>query len=268
MLSLAERQDRFARALLDPELPVPAGVAGPAGTVRAERFAVYRNNVAVGLTEALRSTFPVVNRLVGDAFFTVMAREHALRRPPQSPVLLAYGAEFPAFIAGFEPAESLPYLADVARLEWSWLDAYHAAEAAPLAIENLQNIPAAHLPGLRLTLHPSTRFLSLEHPALAIWRLHQGDSEPDGLELEGGPEEVLITRPHALVETLHLPAGAHAFGKTVRAGGSIADAAAAGLDANAGLDLAGLLPLLFTAGAFSGFVDPQHRIMSGQGDHE
>ncbi|MEI9987268.1 MAG: DNA-binding domain-containing protein [Aliidongia sp.] len=182
MPSLAERQAEFVAALLDPTLPAPSGLAGPPGSVRVERFAVYRNNVAVGLIEALRSGFPVVNRLVGEEFFTAMARLHALRCPPSSPVLLAYGGDFPAFIAEFEPAATLPYLADVARFEWLWLEAFHAADADPLAIEDLRRVPVDRLPGLRLCLHPSTRIVELAHPALAIWRAHQDDGEPTPIE--------------------------------------------------------------------------------------
>ncbi len=268
MPSLAERQGQFARALLDPQKPLPAGLSGPPGFAPADRFAVYRNNVAVGLIEALRAAFPVVNRLVGDEFFTAMARAHALQCPPSSPVLLAYGADFPAFVADFEPARSLPYLADVARLERSWLDAYHEAEADPLAIGDLQGIPAERLPGLCLRLHPSARFLSLQHSALSVWRHHQAEGQAGPLELDDAPEEVLVIRPGAWVETVAAPRGACVFGEVVRAGGAIAAAGAAALDAQPDLDLAGLLTLLFEAGAFAGLVDAPDAAPPGQGDDE
>jgi len=59
-MDLAETQDAFAAALLDPALPVPAGVTSARGKADEKRFAVYRNNVAVGLTRVLASRFPVV----------------------------------------------------------------------------------------------------------------------------------------------------------------------------------------------------------------
>ena len=53
-------------------------------------------------------------------------------QPPRSPLLAIYGDEFADFIAAFEPARELPYLADVARLEAARTRAYHAADATPL----------------------------------------------------------------------------------------------------------------------------------------
>lgn len=256
--SPAERQHQFAGALLDPELPVPSGLAGPAGSVRAERFAVYRNNVAVGLIEALRAGFPVVNRLVGDDFFGAMARLHAMRCPPSSPVLLAYGGDFPAFIAEFEPAAALPYLADVARFEWLWLEAYHAAEAEPLTIVDLQRVPPDRLPGLRLTLHPSARFTELAYPVLAVWQAHQGDAEPAPIELGEGPEPVLLVRPQANVEAIALSPCALGFLHAVHAGGTIADAVEAAMAMEPEPEVGEMLSLLFDAGAFSGFIDAQN----------
>src|SRR3546814_9782186 len=115
MTRLAERLDEFALALLDPERAVPKGLVGPDGEPSARRFAVYRNNVFVGLTDALRAGFPCIVRLVGDDFFAAMARVFAAATPPSSPVLLHYGPEFPDFIASFQPAESLPYIAEIGR---------------------------------------------------------------------------------------------------------------------------------------------------------
>ncbi len=129
MQQLAERQRGFAAALLDPGLPMPDGLVGPDGEPGPKRFAVYRNNVVAGLTETLKDAFPAVHRIVGTDFFRAMARAYVLVEPPRSPIMLDYGAGFPDFIRQFDPAAGLPYLADVARIERAWTEAYHAPEA-------------------------------------------------------------------------------------------------------------------------------------------
>src|SRR5207237_10685968 len=129
---LADRQRAFSEALLDRDRPVPPGPVGPDGEPSPRRFGVYRNNVVASLAAALKDTFPAICRIVGEEFFGAMARSYVLQAPPASPILLDYGDSFPDFIAGFEPAATLPYLADVARIERAWNEAYHAAEAAPL----------------------------------------------------------------------------------------------------------------------------------------
>ncbi len=255
LLSLAERQQQFARALLSSEPVLPSGLACPRGAVGAERFAIYRNNVAVSLIEALRSAYPVVNRLVGDEFFSAMARAHSLLHLPSSPVLLAYGGDFPDFIGAFEQAATLPYLAEVARLEWFWLESYHAAEAEPLVIEALHTMAPFELPELRLNLHPSARLIHLVHPALAIWRAHQEPDDPGEMEFAEGPEHLLCVRPYADVEIVPLSHGAHAFLETVRARATIGEAVEAALNAEPDIAIADLFPTLFGAGVFAGFAD-------------
>src|SRR5246500_4427127 len=116
----------FAAALIDPERETPAIVAGPAGKGAARRYNVYRNNVTVSLIDALAAVYPAVQRITGREFFRAMARFHVRATPPASPLLFEYGRDFPAFIEAYEYARDLPWLADVARIERAWLDAYHA----------------------------------------------------------------------------------------------------------------------------------------------
>ena len=112
-------QDEFIAALRDPSRP-------PAITEDTRRFAVYRNNVYVSLVDALVAGFPKVHELVGDTFFRAMARDYAAEHPPKTPVLAFYGEDFGAFISGFQPAEGVPYLGDIARLEFARRCALHA----------------------------------------------------------------------------------------------------------------------------------------------
>ena len=122
----------FAAALLDPDHATPSAVAGPKGKAATKRYNVYRNNVTVSLIDALADVFPATQRITGVDFFRAMARFHVRATPPTSPLLFEYGRDFPDFIERYEYAQPMPWLADVARIERAWLDAYHAADAEPL----------------------------------------------------------------------------------------------------------------------------------------
>lgn len=193
-----ETQAAFTSALLDPEQPVPAALRSLGKPAGPDRFAVYRNNVMVGLTEGLRDAYPVVCRLVGDEFFRAMAGIFARAHPPLSPVMLEYGEGLAEFISEFPPASALPYLADVARLERAWVEAYHAADAEPLAVS-----VSARPAGLRL--HPATRLVRSRFPILDIWQANQPDAESRPLELTEAGENVLVTRPGAEVQACRIP---------------------------------------------------------------
>jgi len=253
MPSLAERLDGFARALLDPEQPVPVGLVGPDGTPSRRRFGVYRNNVVVGLTRTLEDAYPAVHRIVGAEFFQAMARLYLVSDLPRSPMLLDYGAGFPAFIDGFGPASMLPYLADVARLERAWTEAYHAAEAEPVTSAAFAAFEPADLPGLCLRLHPSLRLVVSRFPMLTIWQMNGAGGVPGPVDLDAGGEAVLVVRPDADVEVRSIPAGSLAFIQALAAGLSILAALEDALRVDAGFDLAGTLHDLIQSGAVIGF---------------
>ncbi len=249
---LGDRQRAFAQAILDPTRPVPPGLVGPDGAPSGKRFAVYRNGVVAGLVEALRLAYPAVLRLVGDAFFAAMARLYAARRPPSSPIMLDYGASFPLFIEGFEPAAELPYLADVARLERAWTEAYHAAEAAPLDAVALGALSSDELTGLGFSLHPSVRIVRSRFPVVSIWRQNVADFPTAPIDLRR-KEDALVARPDADVWVRRLPSGAAMFIEALAAKATVAEAAAAALREEARFDLADALAGLLQAEALAGW---------------
>lgn len=253
MLRLAERQGEFATALLDHERPVPFGLVGPDGLPSSRRFAVYRNNVVAGLIEALRAAFPAVSRIVGDDFFHAMARVYVAHEPPASPIMLGYGAGFPDFIGHFEPVATLPYLADVARIERAWSEAYHAAEAEPLDPTVLAAVGQADLPQLRLRLHPSVRVAQSRFPALSIWQMNVSDGVPAPINLDANGEDAILVRPEAEVEVRSLPEGGAAFVAALLKGCSVLVATKAALGADIRFDLSTNLTGILQAGVIVGF---------------
>lgn len=149
------------------------------------RFAVYRNNVAHSLGEALARRFPVIQRLVGRDFFAALAKEFIAVHPPRSPVLQEWGGDMPGFLEGFPPVASLPYLRDVARLEWARGLAYHAADASPVEAHSL-------IEREYLRLHPSVQVLRLDFPAVSIWQANQPGQ--NGRVTATSPETALVWR--------------------------------------------------------------------------
>ncbi len=233
----------FAAALLDPGQPQPPGITTARGLPDRLRFAVYRNNVHVGLTEALAAAYPVTRRIVGVDFFHAMAGSYIALRKPRSPVLIRYGEDFPAFVAGFPPAAALPYLGDVARLEQARLSAYHAAEAVPLDGGRLARWEPERLMSAGLVVHPAVRLVRSNYAIGSIWQSHQFESAGKKILATPG-EAVLIVRPEATVSLTILPPQDVDFVQALLAGLAIADAVAlADRDCDAGRALAGLIRL-------------------------
>lgn len=242
---------RFAPALLDPARAAPALVAGPRGTPAGRRYDVYRNNVTVSLIDALAAIYPAVQRLTGPDFFRAMARFHIRQAPPASPLLFEYGRDFPAFIEAYEHARDMPWLADVARIERAWLDAYHAADADPLAPAALARVPAERLAGLVFLAHPATRLVRSAYASGTIFAANRGEGDGGGTIDAGIAEDVLITRPQAEVTVRRLAPGAATFLGALLDGSCLGEAAQAALDAAPGFDLGAAIAATIEAGAFT-----------------
>ncbi len=238
-------QNDFALALLDRELPVPEGVIAHNSERPQKRFAVYRNNMMVSLLGALEARFPATRKIAGEEFFKAAARRFIFAHPPRSPVMMFYGDAFPSFLADFEPAHSMPYLADVARLEAARTRAYHASDAKPLTRDALAAVPPDALAEMRFTLHPSLEIVSSAYPVVTIFAMNSGILELAPIADWRG-EDALIVRPEYEVEVRRLSSGARIFLANLADKKPLGEAAGAASAAGEKFDLAENLAALFS----------------------
>jgi hypothetical protein len=229
-------------------VPDDAGTAYGNG-VQA-RYNVYRNNVTVSLIDALASIYPAVQRITGVDFFRAMARFHIRKTPPVSPLLFEYGRDFPSFIEQYEYAQSIPWLADVARIERAWLDAYHAADMPAMPAEVFAGVAESALGAMRFVVHPATRIVRSAFPAVTIFAMNRDGGTAEPIH-SNDAEDALITRPGQEVIVSRLPAGGAVFLSSLAAGECLADAVAMAFDAAASFDLQANLAGMIPAGAFT-----------------
>jgi hypothetical protein len=277
----------FAAALGEPSAPPPAMTHGRLGAPDARRFAVYRNNVAVGLIGALEARYPVSRRIAGDDLFRAMARAFVRAHRPRSPVMIAYGGEFPEFVAewnrhreersdaaiqraGGRPTtpgllrfarnddrgstqlhQALASFPDVARLENAWVEAYHAEDASVATVGELGSLSPECLPGTRIAFHPAARLLRFATPAASIWAAAQNPDHSVALT-EAPSEDALITRPDCDVRVRVLPPGGYDFALKMQEGATLIQAFTA-LD-NPAFDFGTHLVGLVESGAIASFI--------------
>ncbi|WP_339476043.1 MULTISPECIES: HvfC/BufC N-terminal domain-containing protein [unclassified Pseudomonas] len=234
-------QRAFAAALLDPRKACPCGLISANGADPQSRFAVYRNNVLSSLINALADNYPVVAQLVGEDFFRGMAGVYVQSAPPRSPVMSDYGDDFAGFIERFEPAACVPYLADVARLERLQVQAWHAADAEPMAGERI--IEALSSPTqprhLKIGLHPSLRLLQSPFAVVTIWAAHQHET-PVPFEAFVA-QNALVLRNDLDVQVFAIDHAAHEFITALQQGLSLTTAIEASIDLDLEQTLAGLI---------------------------
>jgi len=237
MPSLRELQEDFAEAVLADAPGLIAHIED--GAFPAERHVqVYRNNVFAGLTDALAAIFPVTLKLVGEGFFHYTADGYIRRHSPRSGNLHEFGEVFADYLRQFEPAATLPYLGDVARLEWCWHEAFHAADAPPFPVGELARIAPTDYERLRFRLHPSVRLLHSPWPVLRIWETNQDGAAADSaVDLGEGEARLLVHRRDLEVLIEPLQAGDYALLGAFRDGLTLGEAADRALAAEAKYDL-------------------------------
>jgi len=240
----------FAPGLTDPAIVAQEDVVATSGKGVIKRYNVYRNNVTVSLIDALAAIYPAVQRITGVEFFRAMARFHVRATPPASPLLFEYGRDFPAFIESYEYSRDMPWLADTARIERAWLDAYHAADLAVLATEALGSIEPASLASVCFNPHPAAQIVRSPYPAVAIFAMNRTDGPVSPL-CSSEPEDALVTRPGQEVVVSRLPAGGATFLLNLLEGASLGEAVEAAFQETPSFDLQANLAGMISAGVFT-----------------
>ena len=196
MPALHELQRAVRRSLVERDDSDAAAYIRADGLAAAERLGIYRNTNFGSLTNALRLSYPAVYRLVGAEFFEAGAQKFIEAQPPRGAYLDQYGAGFADFLARFPAAGSVPYLPDVARLEWAVTSALHAPDATPLEVASLLDIGADDHHRVCFVPHPSLSLIRSSYPVDAIWRavLEQDDAALGAVDLGDAPVWLLIER--------------------------------------------------------------------------
>ena len=198
-------QADFAEALFDAssEHKVAAHI-----TASHARFALYRGNLTTTWDKVLASAYPVIRQLVGDEFFTALARAYGKAHPSQNPDLNHFGATFSQFLQGFEHAADLPYLPDMARLEWLLHRAHYAPHAPFITADDLARLSPDAFENARFALHPAASLFASTQAVAALWQAHA----PGGVfpEQMNAPGFAVVARALFKPEVAPLGAGAYA----------------------------------------------------------
>ncbi|MBV8391927.1 MAG: putative DNA-binding domain-containing protein [Alphaproteobacteria bacterium] len=250
-LALRELQAAFADHLLaGPRPDLVAAIVG--GRLPAEaRLRIHRHHVLTSLAKVLEATFPTVSRLVGEDFFAGMARAFIVAEPPAQPVLAEYGKGFAAFIDTYAPAQGLPYLADMARLDWALGVAFSGSFGPCLTADTLAAIPAEELPARNLLLMPGATLLDSPYPLDRIWNAARRDASTDKVDVGAGGVRLLIYRQTDDSAFLVLGPGEAVFLSALANGAALEQATEAAFGCEAGFDLSRSFPRLLSLGVFA-----------------
>ncbi len=239
----------FAEALEGRADALLPQMAGDERTLAA--LAVYRNTTTKARIDALQANYPTIAELTGEEWFRAAACAFTDEAPGSDPAMAAFGEGFPDWLAQFEPARSLPYLAPAARLDRAWTEAHLAPDAALLTAGQAASLGPA-LAGLVLTLHPSLSLFRFDWSVPSLWLAHRYPEMDGSLEWRPATEGLMIWRPEMEVRARRLAPAEYAFLQACRLGRPLAVAGAAAQSGRAGqADVQSLFADLIHAGVFA-----------------
>lgn len=239
--TLSSNQQLFADALLNPDAAPPALALWREHPHNRHRLALYRGNLAATATKALAAAYPVVAALVGAEFFGALAHAYVRARPSHDGDLNRFGCQLGEFLDDFPHAAQLPYLADMARLEWAVHRAHYAADAKPVTAQQLGELASAQLEAARLRLHDACVPMRFDWAVVSLWLAHQPAPANDFPADMAVQEAGVVARPGWRVQVLPLGAGGYAALTVLRAGGTFGAALDAAFDVDGDFDVAAQL---------------------------
>ncbi len=223
--SLREVQESFAASLRDPA--VSCAVLPPAN------LAIYRNNGSIAQRESLQLTYPVVHRRVGDDYFRQLSANYRHRYPSRSGDLHWYGRDFAGFLDVYLEGGDYCWLADLARLEWSYAECSIATESPAVAADAMARFPAAQLEHLVFHLQPALKLHSSPYPVFSVWAANQVENAPP-VDQSLGSETGMVLARYDYPEVRRLDAGLVSFLSALASGATLGDAmSSAALDGRA-----------------------------------
>lgn len=241
--TLSSNQQLFADALLNPDAVPPALALWREHPHNRHRLALYRGNLAATATKALAAAYPVVAALVGAEFFGALAHAYVRARPSHDGDLNRFGGQLGEFLDDFPHAAQLPYLADMARLEWTVHRAHYAADAVPVTAQQLGELAPAQLEVARLRLHDACVPVRSDWAVVSLWLAHQPAPANDFPADMAVQEDGVVARSGWRVQVVPLGAGAYAALTVLRTGGAFGAALDAAFDMDGDFDVAAQLRL-------------------------
>jgi len=179
MLSLRDLQIQFAKALNNQDSQVLSCIHETSRLTPEGHLHIYKSNIFGALQKVLKEIYPVCHKLVGEDFFLYLMNAYIEKNISVSHDLGNYGGIVADFIADFEPAKSLPYLPDVARLEWAWHKQFTARNSPGMDFHKLAECYTDCGEKIIFSLPLDSILLCSSFPIHRIWEVNQVDYKGD-----------------------------------------------------------------------------------------
>lgn len=184
MPGLKELQSAFKRNLMLGNMDIAEMVDETAKLGRDLRLEIYGNAYRSRLQEALTCDYEILQTLLGEEAFSELSESYIDAHPSRFFSLRWFGEKLPQYLGYDSDTGSHDWRAEMAQLEWSFVNVFDAADVVLATESDAAMILPEAWPLLSVKFHPSVKVLSLWWNTLPRWRAgKEGESvaEPERL---------------------------------------------------------------------------------------
>ncbi len=198
-MELKELQQQFYQVLQQPDLANKNNlnllIKAPNNLTPDQGIEIYKNSIHGQLHRVIQEIYPVSLQLVGEKFFHFTVTHYINSFPSISPDLGDYGANLAEFLEDFEQVSQLPYLPDIARLEWGYHRVFNGEKEDYLDFKELAKVPQSQWNNIIFHLPKNRVLLESNYPIHRIWEVNQPDYKGDKVvNLNEGSSHILLWR--------------------------------------------------------------------------
>lgn len=192
-MSLVTIQTEFRSQLTQGSSDILRHITDAGQINSAERVSIYESGYFARLGEALATDYKVLWMVLGDDEFYALTKAYILAQPSRFFSLRWFGENFAQFLSE-QQGEHAIMLAQLARLEWAFVDAFSSSDMPMLALEKLAVVSAENWPTLSFKFHPSVQIIEHDWDILAYWRAGKNDQPFPELEHYPSIQKMLVWR--------------------------------------------------------------------------
>jgi hypothetical protein len=193
--TLAELQQDLATWVLDGrDVGLAHRVVVPPGVDVSVRLGIYTDGYLARLREALLEAFPAVAKILGDGSLASMVARYRPQVPTGWCNLNYVGRALPNFLLSDRLAEELPFLPDLARLEWCVVECFHARVGEPFDLATVSNWDLEDWASARIAFQPGVALVSSRWPIHALRAAREHERSEIDVDLVGRPQSVWVYR--------------------------------------------------------------------------
>ena len=225
------------------------------GTIPLDkRLKIYRNHIVTTLSDIIVMNFPLVEILTGKDFLTTAAKLYLFDNPPTQACLDRYGKNFPEFLKSYKHANALPYLSDIAKLDWIMNESRCAKDDQTLTADDLTKLDPENFEQTIFYLKNSTRIIDTAYPLDQIYHFCKNKSDSDDmLHIENESTYLLISRLQWDPTLFKLDKSEYMFFSMIKDGKTLGEILEIILDMYPNFDFSSFLQNYITLETFSHF---------------